>query len=96
VGIIHTELGNFSEAHEAFGEAIGLLEQLTAEFPDVPQYRAELAECWESHSSKFDIWRPGRPDLAGRRKALLLSEELVADFPGVPEYVQQLARLLVI
>jgi len=40
LGVIHTELGNFFQADEAFAKAIGLLESLTAEFPDVAQYRA--------------------------------------------------------
>ncbi|MHC4620959.1 MAG: tetratricopeptide repeat protein [Planctomycetota bacterium] len=92
VGIIHTELGNYSQAHEAFLEAIGLLETLAAEFPDVPQYRAELADCWIRDSSESEMWRPERKELAGPgRKAVLLLEGLVADFPGVPQYLQQLA-----
>jgi tetratricopeptide (TPR) repeat protein len=93
IGNIHKELGNFIQAREAFEEAIELLERLRAEFPDEPEYRVQLAECWGGHSHTFWIsWAPGRQDIVGRRKALVLSEELVADFPGVPEYLQQLAR----
>ncbi|MHC4394163.1 MAG: protein kinase domain-containing protein [Planctomycetota bacterium] len=94
VGIIYVELGNFSQAGEAFAEAIGLLEEITVEFPDVPSYRAELAECWSNHSYTVTMsWGNGWQDqeIAGRRKALLILEQLVADFPAVPEYVQQLA-----
>ena len=94
VGNIHAELGNFSQAREAFGEAIELLERLTTEFPDEPSYRAEIAECWNRRSYTVTIslgigWQDQK--IAGRRKALEILEELVADFPTVPEYVQQLA-----
>jgi serine/threonine protein kinase/tetratricopeptide (TPR) repeat protein len=97
IGIIHTELGNYVQSREAFLEAIELLERLTAEFPDEPEYRVELAGCLYRYSYTFGFaWGVGRHDIVDRRevlrKALLLWEELVADFPGVPEYRVGLAR----
>lgn len=91
IGIIHTELGNYSQAREAFGEAIELLEKLTVKFPDEHEYRAELAECWGRHAHTY-IWTHQRQEMAaGRRKTVELMEELVLDFPMVPEYRNSLA-----
>ena len=91
IGIIHAELGNISQAREAFGEAIELLERLTGEFPDEPEYRSQLADCWGHYSYTF-IWTHQRQEMAeGRRKVVALLEELVVDFPGEPSYLQWLA-----
>jgi serine/threonine protein kinase len=91
MGTIHTELGNISQAREAFEEAIELLEKLTVKFPDEPEYRAELAECWGRHAYTFHFTHGQQENIDSCSKRVAILEELVADFPMAAEYRKLLA-----
>ena len=65
-------------------KAIEILEQLVADFPDVPEYRFDLGKTYA---------RPDSPDQSlsaaaekRLRKSLSILEKLVAENPNVPEY----------
>jgi tetratricopeptide (TPR) repeat protein len=91
VGIIHINLGNFFQASEALGEAFVLMEMLIAKFPSVPEYRAELADCWGEYAWAFTFTHRKQEMVKARRKAVELLEKLVADFPTEPGYRMRLA-----
>ena len=91
VGNIHTALGNMSQAREAFEEAIELLERLTVKFPDEPEYRAELAECWIRHAYTFHFTHRQQENIDSCSKTVVILEELVSDFPMSAEYRKKLA-----
>jgi tetratricopeptide (TPR) repeat protein len=91
VGVIHNHLGNFRQARKALDEAITLFESLTAEFPNVPDYREALATCWSWHAHTF-IWTDRQQEMVqGRRKVVALFQKLVADFPTAVGYRASLA-----
>jgi serine/threonine protein kinase/tetratricopeptide (TPR) repeat protein len=91
VGIIHNELGNYSQAAEAFAEAIALLEMLTAEFGEVPEYHVELATEWGWYARTF-IWTDRPQEMVrAHTKQVSLWEELVADLPIERAYREGLA-----
>jgi tetratricopeptide (TPR) repeat protein len=91
VGIIHIELFNFFKAREALRQAVSLLETLTVEFPDVPEYRLRLRDSLSKYGYTF-IWTHDQEEmLRVRTKELTLVQELVSDFPRVAEYRERLA-----
>ncbi|MEX0641790.1 MAG: protein kinase [Pirellulales bacterium] len=82
------------EAVAAAREGLALREQLVAEFPAVPQYRAELAYSSVQYGSF--IVAQNRPDAEKLyRRGLDLSESLAREYPGTLLYDQQFARALV-
>jgi serine/threonine protein kinase/tetratricopeptide (TPR) repeat protein len=91
VGEIQEKLGELSRAEEALNRAIALLEQLAADFPHEPRYRAVLAS---SHLKLGALFRR-RVQFAEAEKelkrSLLLHKTLVAERPGVAEYELELS-----
>jgi eukaryotic-like serine/threonine-protein kinase len=78
------------EAETMSLEAEKLQSGLVTDFPDVPDYRHDLASIQNNLGL---LWTSQRRDAAvlAFRAALTLREALVADFPGVPDYRQKLA-----
>jgi tetratricopeptide (TPR) repeat protein len=93
VGIIQAKLGRDAEAEEAYGRAATLFQDLAAEFPNVADYRRDLAA---NQDRLGDLLRKQarRPQEAERahRQALALYEKLADDFPGVPAYRANVAN----
>jgi serine/threonine protein kinase len=82
---------HWDEAGEASSKALAILEALAADFPTVPDYRAELAEILLAiHPRLLPRW----PGEAPRRlaRALELAGELAVRHPAVPAYQLLRAR----
>jgi serine/threonine protein kinase/tetratricopeptide (TPR) repeat protein len=82
-------LGEPDEA--GWRQAVALLEQLVAEFPDVPEYREKLARS--QNRLGIDLTELGKRAEAetALRRALVLWERLADDFPQVAPYRRGLA-----
>jgi serine/threonine protein kinase/tetratricopeptide (TPR) repeat protein len=98
VAAILVKLGDnakVEEAEEACNQAIALLEQLLAEFPDDPPCRVALADSYGTHfEALLNRRRFGDAETAARR-AVQLRKALADEVPKVPIYRQQLAKDLV-
>jgi tetratricopeptide (TPR) repeat protein len=93
VGYLRHRLGELHDAEAAYDEAIALRKPLVAEFPDVPQYRRDLALSYTQLANLLsDTGRPGKAE-AAYRETLALRKQLVKDYPGVPGYVSSLADI---
>src|SRR5205823_5762349 len=66
-------------------------ETLVAQFPDMPQYRQELAYSHNNQAFLLDSLERPSEALAAYDKALALQQQLAGQFPDVPEYHQELA-----
>ena len=83
-------------SEQSLRKATRILEKLAEDYPEVPDYRYELAETYGLRPP------PGRgpgigrlaPDDDGLEKALEISEDLVSEHPRVPDYQALHARLL--
>ncbi len=91
VSFIEYRLGRKEESVVAIRRALDEFAALAAEFPAVPEYRANLAV---SHNDLGLLLN----DLGNRaeaeeqyHRALVIREKLVAEFPAVPEYRAELA-----
>lgn len=91
VGDIHLLLGQRDQALAALRQAVNLQQALTADFPDVPDYRSELAL---SQLNLGWLVAPGQPHEAEAvyRQGLDLLQQLAADYPNEPVYRHELAR----
>jgi len=85
--------GRMEDAASENEIAVKLLEQLTADFPSVAQYKAELAEAY----AMFVAATGPRSKSSGTKerlaKARTLADDLVAQHPRVPDFVALSARL---
>jgi tetratricopeptide (TPR) repeat protein/tRNA A-37 threonylcarbamoyl transferase component Bud32 len=93
VGQIYAALGRRREAEPAFWQAIRIQEELCHQWPDVPDYRQDLANSWNWLG---EFLRTGGEKLqeAGQayHMASLKQEMLVKEFPANPAYQRDLAR----
>jgi tetratricopeptide (TPR) repeat protein len=73
------------EAEEPYQRAIELLEQLTADYPDVPRFREELVWALSEYANILvaDTERTEQAEATLRRLAVV-EERLIADLPGDP------------
>jgi serine/threonine protein kinase len=83
VGRIYILLGRHEEAEAPLKVALGLMEQLSAEFPAVPEYRSELADSHNAVSGVYSDVCLAQPKewLKHALAALTVQEKLAADFP---------------
>jgi serine/threonine protein kinase/tetratricopeptide (TPR) repeat protein len=82
-------LGEPDEA--GWRQAVALLEQLAADFPDVPQYREKLARSQDYLGNELtELGKRAEAETALRR-ALDLLGRLAGDFPKVAAYRRELA-----
>jgi len=83
-----------AEAEEELSEARDLCRKLVEDFPDVPEYRQELASSLVNFGLATRD-QPGRKRQAAEgamREALTLRQRLVKECPAVPRYQRELAR----
>jgi serine/threonine protein kinase len=76
-------------------EAVGLLEQLVKQFPQVPEYRFDLSEtlAWLDVRGPY-LPIPGAGSAArDLQEALRLAKELVVEHPNVPDYQVSKAQI---
>jgi tetratricopeptide (TPR) repeat protein len=91
VAHLRSKLGQNDEARTGYEEAIILFQELTADFPDVPRYRRDLASNHNDAGLVLrDLGMRSEAEMAFRR-ALAIQEKLTADFPTVPQYRRDLA-----
>jgi serine/threonine protein kinase len=91
VAALREKLGEMAEAETAFRKALAIQNQLALDFPEVAEYRQELARGHNNFG--LLLGATGRPELAETniRTALEFQCKLVADDSGVPQYRQELA-----
>jgi serine/threonine-protein kinase len=87
-------LKKLTEGVAAWQEAQDLCKQLSAEFPDKPEYLSELAQTFTN--AMFQGNYPGhlQQALAEGERAVPLLEQLVHKYPGVADYQWRLAYCL--
>jgi serine/threonine protein kinase len=91
VAEIQKKLGDCGRAEESFNRAIGLLEQLVADYPHEPRYRAELGESRLRFGHLLNVLdRPAEAEQQ-YRKSVVLREKIVADFPDAAGFRQGLS-----
>jgi tetratricopeptide (TPR) repeat protein len=91
LGTILKALGRGVEAEEACQRAVTVLEKLADEFPNVPQYRADLASCHNQRGSLLrELGKPPESEMS-LRQALAILNKLASEHPAVPRYHRDLA-----
>ena len=88
VGSINMMLGRLDQTEAPLRRAVTLLQQLTADYPSVPEYRSDLAATHELLSVIFSDSMLRRPQacLESVLAVLAVSRKLAADFPNRPEF----------
>jgi tetratricopeptide (TPR) repeat protein/tRNA A-37 threonylcarbamoyl transferase component Bud32 len=81
------------EDRRAADRAIGLLEPLVKEHPDVPEYRHLLACCYRDRPPERMGGRPGSTE-DNVQQAIKILRKLAVDFPRVPDYRYDLCETL--
>jgi serine/threonine protein kinase len=92
VATLRYKLGEWQAALADCREAIGLQEQLVAEFPAMPGYRRSLANGRNNLGVLLDSLGKRAEAEKQHRQALGLRAKLAADFPAVPARRQELAK----
>lgn len=73
----------------AVDRAIGILEELTGQYAQVPEYKFLLARCYLASDPPWGRRnRDGNPNCS--EKAIAILEDLVASYPEVPDYRYEL------
>jgi tetratricopeptide (TPR) repeat protein len=92
VGNIRYSLGELQEAERDYDQALGIQQQLVADFPGRPEYRQDLAK---SHNNRglllYTLKRMVQAE-QDYNQALNIQTQLVADFPTRSEFRQDLAK----
>src|SRR5207248_1533054 len=86
LGVLLLELGRPAAAEAECRAALAVQDKLTADFPAVPGYRRDLANCHNNLGYVFHGQRKWAAAEAEYRAALAVRERLAADFPAVPGY----------
>jgi serine/threonine protein kinase/Tfp pilus assembly protein PilF len=88
MGNIYSQLGQPPKAEQAYGEALGLLDKLAAEFPSEPGYREALAHT--NHDLGETLVHLARTAEAEKpmQRAVDLMRGLAAEFPSNTKYRQ--------
>jgi serine/threonine protein kinase len=83
---ILSELGRNQEAELRYAKAAAIREQLVADYPNVPQYRAELATTFNNLAGLLQVFQQYSQSSELHTKALALRRSLMAEFPKTPSY----------
>jgi eukaryotic-like serine/threonine-protein kinase len=90
LGVLLAAVGRPDEAEQTFRQALDVLFGLAKQYPNVPDYRQELAV---SYNHLGNLWRDTNPAKSESfyLQSLGLRDRLVADFPTTPVYRQEQA-----
>jgi tetratricopeptide (TPR) repeat protein len=91
VGAIRAQLGESATAEEAMNRACAVLEQLVADVPREPRYRAALAGSQNTLGGFLTGMNRLEEAEKQFQKCLPLRKELAAEFPGAADYRKDLA-----
>jgi serine/threonine protein kinase/Tfp pilus assembly protein PilF len=91
-GIIHTDLELHARAKQAHAQALALAEQLAADYPEDPKYRANVG--YILHWLTAGLIRAGEQEEAKAcvERALVLRKRLADEYPKIIAYRQDLAN----
>lgn len=92
LGVIQVKLGKGPEAGENLQRAAGLLQNLIARYPDMPEYRVQLANCYHALGVWQGFGEPTKEDDEWFQKELALCEQLCRDDADNPEWQNALAE----
>jgi serine/threonine protein kinase/tetratricopeptide (TPR) repeat protein len=85
-------LGEGAEADERYLIAIQLYEKLVRDFPDLTQYRNDLASCHFNRAVAFHMGRVYPEAEASYRRSIEINEQLVSEFASEQSYRSNLAN----
>jgi tetratricopeptide (TPR) repeat protein/predicted Ser/Thr protein kinase len=86
-------LGDLDRSRAAHGQAVAVLDELSSQFPNVPEYRRNLAGALFSLGVLLKNEIEDKAEaLKAYRRAIDLRATLVAEFPNVPAYRRELAH----
>jgi serine/threonine protein kinase/Tfp pilus assembly protein PilF len=91
LGYLKLASQHYDQAEAPLREGLQLLESLVAEFPDVPEYQKDLADCYNNVAVLYLETRQFRKAEAAHANALKIRQELVNTHPGVAAYQDKLA-----
>jgi len=93
LGIVLRALGEHNGGEQSYRQGIAVYRNLVARFPDVPDYRRQLALSEKNLGNVLgdNLGRPREAEEAYRR-AIAVQKRLVADFPRIPFYQEDLAH----
>ncbi|HVR74133.1 MAG TPA: serine/threonine-protein kinase [Planctomycetota bacterium] len=91
VGIMRNEGERFTEAEQAFRQALAIKEKLAETFPSIPQYRHDLAGSLNNLGTLLTSGNKIDEGQAAYQRAIQLYERLVADSPADTRFVVTLA-----
>jgi tetratricopeptide (TPR) repeat protein len=83
-------MGRLAAAAAVYRQAVNAQEQLTREFPTVPEYRLLLASIHNNLGQVLSELGRWEEVLAAHERAVVICERLVADNPGVLAYAVNL------
>jgi serine/threonine protein kinase len=89
---VRAEIGEKQQAVEAYEQMGAIFARLAADFPDVPEYRKDLATSHNGLALELGNLGKWAEAESANRAALSIQKRLVADFPDVPEYRRELAN----
>lgn len=92
VALVRLPSGSKEQALEANRNAIGVLKELSDDFPTVAIYRQELAEAYLLSGVPLHLLLSCGDASQRVQQAHAIAQELHADHPQVPEYAMLLAR----
>jgi eukaryotic-like serine/threonine-protein kinase len=90
-GAIHTALLRHARAKQAYGQSLALAEQLAADYPEEPKYRANLGQILMDMAGGLDNLGEHEETKAYSQRAFDLRKQLAAEYPKVIAYRQDLA-----
>jgi serine/threonine protein kinase/tetratricopeptide (TPR) repeat protein len=91
-GLMLVGLSKRQEAEKQYVKAIGILEQLTLQFPDSREYRKHLGSCYDFLGVLLAELGCQKEAETQDLNALTIQQKLVNDFPGEWVYQNDLAK----
>jgi tetratricopeptide (TPR) repeat protein len=92
LGWLFQDTKRLEKAESAYRDAVTLQKQAVADFPNLPEFRLELATYTFNLGNVLrDTARP-KEAKAAHAEALAIFKQLVAEFPNRPEFRQELAE----
>jgi serine/threonine-protein kinase len=94
LGTIASALDADREAADAYQQAREIFKQLSADYPDVPDYRDELAGVLHQLGNMYQKTRRAAEARSTYQEALHIRQSLVNDYPSIARYQGHLGRTI--